>query len=597
MSFLIALLPRIICAALAIPLRTFSDELATMATPAYLAGNNWADVIANSSYYGFGFYCFFTPVFMLTDNPFIIYKSILITCSILTASIAPICFYMLNSFFLQKNNINNFLISVLCSFLVVTRVTITYNEHMLILGSWIIALLICHLWKAMHEDNVKEKRKYTVFLCILLAYLLTIHTRALTYILALLGLIIFCFFTYKKLLVSRIAFLLIFIGYFVSKILVSSVQRIIWLATDGSKLANASIHISQEIDWLSGNTWITLLHIIIGQITTISVFSCGLFSLTLFVWGIMEYRLIKCKVVIKKHCQLAMLLVTLFGSAIGATILAQALTWMPGAVQGVSENIVEMNYYSYKVFTYVRYFGPYIGPFILGGLIITLEYHTTFLKIRYYWQLFTLFISAYFLKCLLPFIQNNANTMEVFMPFSFWVHGDEVSAYSYIGGIIVLNAFVILILAKVDGKSSWRKLFLLIILVLVFEYAYCARAYDGKGQEKQYTRLMERSYEFFEKIKPILEKEKVNDIYVMDKTTATNHQCFYLYQFYMNRFHIIPYKPDEIKDNMIVFSNKNISEDFKSEKGWILKLGESEYVFVEEKLAEKIKREVKIYEY
>ena len=80
--FLVAWIPRVILCMQTVPVRTLSDELATISGAAYFAGLDWSAVISNAGYYGSGFSALFAPLFLLTDNPFVIYKGMLIGASV-----------------------------------------------------------------------------------------------------------------------------------------------------------------------------------------------------------------------------------------------------------------------------------------------------------------------------------------------------------------------------------------------------------------------------------------------------------------------------------------------------------------------------------
>lgn len=177
--FLFAVLPKIWLAMQTYPLKTFSDEVATIASAASLAGYDWSAVVSQAGYYGAGFYWIFAPVFMLTDDPIIIYRALLIGCSIVQALVAPICYYMLGYYFKMEDKKSRVLVSLCCSYLVMTRATILFNEHILILLVWIAVLLLAKLHE--YREHAWKKRGYTVLLMFVFAYSMTIHTRMLTF--------------------------------------------------------------------------------------------------------------------------------------------------------------------------------------------------------------------------------------------------------------------------------------------------------------------------------------------------------------------------------------------------------------------------------
>lgn len=153
--FILAVLPKIILALQAFPLKTFSDEVATIASAASLAGYDWSAVVSHAGYYGAGFFWIFAPVFRVTDNPVIIYRVILIGCSLVQACIAPICYYLMNQYFHISDKRYGFIGSIACSYLVMTRATLLFNEHILVLLIWVIALLLLKIHE--YQKNTGKK--------------------------------------------------------------------------------------------------------------------------------------------------------------------------------------------------------------------------------------------------------------------------------------------------------------------------------------------------------------------------------------------------------------------------------------------------------
>lgn len=585
--FLLALIPRIFCAVQALPLRTLSDETATLSVAAFLSGKDWSAVVSKAGYYGYGYYWIFYPLFKYLSDSILIYKIIMIIGACVQALSAPIALGMLHHYFNIKEISVKILISTVCSYFVVTRAVIAYNEHILILLTWLLALLFCRLWSKMQSGDVKGKRIDTGLLALLLIYSLTIHVRALTFFLACGLMVVICRMIYKKWIVSRSLFIIFGLGYILSSFLTKIIQNQIWLANEkGGELVNSSINISKSISFLNVNTWKTFLLILLGQVTTVSVFSCGFFLLTIFLWIMMISYICKSKKRISISTQLSMVIITLFGIAIGMTIGAQMLSWGPGAIKGIEQNIYDGDYYSYKVFTYVRYFGPYIGPFLMGGMVLLYHHTDKFLKLKYLWFLSAYTVISCFSKILLPYIQNNKNTVEVFIPFGLWWFKDDVKASVYLAGIFFMFLFSFFIMVS-KKKTHFLIILFLMSGIMVYGYCYSAFAYDIAGQKDQYSRVND-IYEFVQRNSDMLKSENINEVYVLDKTSATNHQSYYIIQYYLKDYKIIPDMPPESVENAVVLSNKECSSDFEGRNFKVLKLDKYEFVYILGNLVDKV---------
>ena len=167
LAFLCALIPRLILNCFALPLRTQSDELATLAGGAFLGGKDWSGIVSQAGYYGFGFTALFAPLFRLSDDPVLIYRLILVVESVMQASIALMAFYLMKRYFKIEHKWFLTVASVACSYMVVTRTMIVYNEHALIFCSWLICVLLFRLLE--HQNDSKKKAIDTVLLMALLS--------------------------------------------------------------------------------------------------------------------------------------------------------------------------------------------------------------------------------------------------------------------------------------------------------------------------------------------------------------------------------------------------------------------------------------------
>src|SRR5699024_5766228 len=99
MIFLLATLPRVIFCLVMIPVGVLSDETATISGGAYLAGYDWSQVIQHAGYYGTGFTALMAPLFMVTDDPVIIYRGIGMACAVLQGASSLIVYRIFTKYF------------------------------------------------------------------------------------------------------------------------------------------------------------------------------------------------------------------------------------------------------------------------------------------------------------------------------------------------------------------------------------------------------------------------------------------------------------------------------------------------------------------
>lgn len=281
-AFLIAFLPRVYLCLQEYPVRMISDEIATLSGAAHFAGLDWSAVISKAGYYGSGFYGLFFWLFKLTDNPFIIYKCMLIGASLAQAIVAVVAFVIMQRHFEIRNGKVLCVFSIACSYMVVTFPNRTYNEHILILLTWIVTLLFLELKKSIGQ-KVKTSI-LTGILMLTLAYGLTVHTRALTLWIACAFVVLLYFYLYRSWLVSKLVVLFGgIIGYFGGNQFVALVQKTVWAAENGETVRNGAINVSINFKILDPTTWFSALAVFLGQLNTISVFTGG-FMILCFVF-------------------------------------------------------------------------------------------------------------------------------------------------------------------------------------------------------------------------------------------------------------------------------------------------------------------------
>lgn len=590
--YLSALVPKIYIALKMVPLRTPNDELGTIVSAAELAGNSWGEVVASlTNYYGFGFYWAFFPVFLITDNPVVIYRTILVICSMMQAGIAPLALYIQKKYLGMKDEdtLIAAVIGWICSFLVVTRVTILYNEHALIMISWLMMLLICKLMEA--QEQKKDKIITTLLIVGLLIYSLTIHVRALVYSISFLLVLCLYWIITKKKLINWLGVPVYIFAYFIMQKVISVFQSIIWRRGEGEYLHNAEIktNFSQAMADSSGVNGIsrfgaalkTFFNIWIGQIDTISVFSGGLFFVS-----VLSLLIFTCKCIKKKENSRTngTILVTAWTMlfAIGGTIFAQSLTWFQPVYSGILYEDVNTYVYAYKTFAYVRYIGPYIGPLLLCGLVLCYNNSEILKKMRYALIVIMLAGIGYWFLAINPYVWDQTNTKEVYTAFSslskFQVSED---GRAYVCGFIVLIIFSILWLRGTTKKNFYVACIMTVFL-LGYQYWHRGMYYDLYHASKD-IESYDDIYKFICEEKDLLEKENIEQIYCI----GTEDSLICKLQFYLNRFSIIPIDGKVPENAEIIVSTEALDEEIEDLPFCEIQLDSAEYIYLSEELRRK----------
>ena len=578
-TFLVAFVPRVVCTFYSDLIRTISDEVATISAGAYFAGLDWSAVISKAGYYGGGFSALYSIFFRVIDNPYIIYHCILITCCLVQAITSLISYSIIDSFFDIRNKKVISLISIASSYMVVTRANVAYNEHILILISWLAAWILLKLHK--FSDNKRVRAKYTMCLMICFSYALTVHTRAITYWLALLIIVLIYFAFYRKWIVSIPTCVWVGgIGYGLSKLFTSYLKNQIWLAGSAGELRNSSISTSGIQNLLDPQYWQGWASIILGQLNTISLITGGMIIVAFCLWIQMLWHRIKNLKSISYRTDLneqVFLIMSFFFLCCGITIGGQSITWLPGLKQAMEMGFGSSDY-SWKAVTYIRYFGPYCGPLLMVILVYSVRSAEHFISVYKRSFIFVGAIAAYWLVCILPYVYDNSNVFEAYLPFSIQNQSSLMMGHKYfIIAIIILLSISIVIF--IGYKKNIYIPLIILGCYLIYHYSYNAVNYDAAVSGNNHAAMSEA----YSVIKQLQNKiELPEEIYVADKDGKTDHQNYYYYQFLLNRYTIKAGMPDTDVENAIVIRNNIVDcEKYVEFEGYMTsQIGEKEYLFV-----------------
>lgn len=556
LTFCAAFIPKAVLCFFALPVGTLSDEVATMSSAAYLAGYDWSAVVSHAGYYGQGFTWLFSPIFMITDNPFIIYRSILLICTLVQSIPSLICYHILENYFDVKDKKILCLISIACSYMVVTRGMVMFNEHPMILLSWLFPLVILKLF---NEKN--KQARYFVYLGLLILYGLTLHTRAITYFIALMVMLLLMSLIYRR-SYRWMAYAAVGggIAYFASKLLINAVQKSIWLVEDGGTLRNAEINWSlkeQLVQLFNPENWQAWLNIVLGQINTITVITGGILLLAMFVCCKLLCRIIKNR---KGFIQTgsadlfvrALPLLIFFVSCIGITISGQSLSWLKGASEAIAQGF-DNNNYSTKAFGYVRYFGPYVGPVFMITLVYLYKKREDALKLFKYVLGGIIMLQIYWNACVVPYIYHSEHpgAVEAYMPFSFYNVDKPMRLLAILPASIVVLVIFIVIWRCIKNKK-YTAAYGVVCLLLIYQYIFSGIEWDLRF-EKVFYSYADSGYKLIKDIED--EVELPDKIYSVDARGMEDHQTYYEYQFMLNRYTIIPEKPADDVDEAVLFIN------------------------------------------
>lgn len=161
------------------------DETGVVANAAYLAGYNWHDWVRATGgyYYKYGSALLYIPIMKIFNNPYVIYKMIMIVNSILVAMV-PVCAYRILREHLLLDDRK---LCATLSFVVgIVPASVLYSinakaDVALITWTWVLLVTILECMSA------KEKRKQyilSVLIAFFSVYLYMCHTRGVVFVIA-----------------------------------------------------------------------------------------------------------------------------------------------------------------------------------------------------------------------------------------------------------------------------------------------------------------------------------------------------------------------------------------------------------------------------
>lgn len=601
--FLIAFIPRLllICC-FAKTFLTPMDEMSTLATGAYFGGKDWTALTKFAKYYyGGGFSILFAPLYRLTDNAVAVFYIFLAVCAALQSISAPISYAVMEKFLKINNRKYLVIVSLACSFMVVSRAMTAYNEHIIIGCVWLCVWILCKL-----VEDGKNKALYSVAVMLVFSYMLTTHTRTKVIWIAFIMVVAAYRILYKKWLVSLVPAVISGVGgYLLADRFNHMVMAVIWGWKEGKFLRNISVNVKISLsDLKDPSYWQGIFSIVFGQINTVLIFTGGIAAIFMVLLMYFYCDTIKSRFIafqsgrsqrqenaasydekkdeLSQAAPYIMAISLLFVLCTGATIAAQSITWLDKVMNVMKEQAYGSAGYAFKAVTYVRYMGPYLGPVFLCGA--SLIYYKKDKLRRYLFPSCAAFtvLQGIWIGFILPHIYRCRDSAEVFSAFAGY---DVQNSTTPMGLKIYLPASIIIMIIFVVCTVCYYKKKILLPMVLIlclfgYEYTYPAIHWDYSFA-KVYASRADAGTEIIRKIESDDRyREKLPEkIHVYDSQKRGVQKRMYTYQIWLDDYKIIAKRP---KDNgrHIVFSDVSQDEELINMGYAAGQMDDNEYVYV-----------------
>lgn len=548
-----------------------NDEVDYLVPGAFLLGLNWEYVFENSLYYGQGFTILLSPLLRVIDNPYVLYRTILMIYVVLE-TISAMLVFKISRNYLNLEIIYASFVSICVSFCQIRRITLIGDESVITLMIWLITYVVLVLYE--NRNNRKRKIIFTLVLGFLLAYATTIHTRMISIYAVIFVVILLLFILKKQLIISIIAFFTMPIFYFIAKYYISFIQNSILAELVISEDINNTLEsISGRLflfDYLfKENGLLAFLNTFLGQINTVNIMTGGFFILSSCIAVLVAFKLMSRKDIQDRDVIIAILLCIGFVGFYSLTFF-HGITWIRNLIRtinlGVATSATHNSINTSRAFTYLRYGMPYTPPLLLGGFAFLSKYKKNIvLKVSF---VLTIMVQLYWLVYTLPYVFNIKQNANAFIAFSLGNYEMNTSWDDYVVATIITIIFSIIINYLIS-KGRLRSLALVLSLLLIYQYCYYGIVHVNEDHHRG-----NEGYEFISLV------EKTIDI--GDEIIVTYRPQAYTYQF-MNMDYSVVMEYDDSSE-LIFCSNMNIeqiSSNLKDDNYRCYCLGEEddEYVF------------------
>ncbi len=566
--FLITLFPRLFISLQAYPAMYSSDEVSAISVAAMLAGYDWREVVSCAGYYGIGYLFIFAPLFHVVKNPIWIYRIILTVSSALVALSAPVCYLVLHKYFSLDRRIDKIVVSSICGVLnIFTCVHLTArNEEILYFLVWVIVYYLCGILNSVNQSKQRKQKERVLLL--LLMYSLTVHTRAVCLIIGVVFADILYRVIYKKGILRKRSYLIILAAYIIISFGLKVYQSNIWIygTKNTSVMSGVKNSLSKVQEYFNPYLFGNIFRIVFGQIYTAGAITGGLFIFAL-ITILLFYT--KKKYHINSDEKYIIVVGGMFLFCTIITIGGMSVTWLINVTKSMTEYGSEGFQSSYRAFTYLRYMGCYVSPVIMCAFVVAENNKKVLRRAVWIGTVAMCILTLFFMKMVLPYISTNRDVY--FMALGDMKNGETVTCENwYMACILSLSVMIVGMLLVMSKKALIY--FVGTLLLLIFERLYIFRQSTIISEQKYYM----RANAGYELIQSMREEKELQKIYVYD--SIGGRQQFFLYQYLNYTEKIVPGMPDNMEENILLFSNTNLKEILQDSFYWG-KLDENEYVY------------------
>lgn len=564
LTFIISILYRMTHIAGEYQMRLVQDDIGMLSGTAYFAGYDWSSVTATTRYYGIGYYVLFTPLFRFIDNPMLLWF-VIISLNIVLISLTCVLVYHIGIKYLNmEQGFITVMISVISSFVIISFRTMS-QEPVLFFLTWLMTFLLIKIFASKYRTFI-----YIVMLLVM-SYAYLIHSRAAVFWIGAFGI---CFMysikkrcVQKKIKILLIALVSMGIVYIAAGFLKDAIIQLIWGSS--GNIANSEIPIDSNIFSLfSFKGLLVCIDMFVANTVTTSIRLSGLnivaliiFLMSIFMnWEKIEYRH---GIEFRKIIILLFSFICFLVGMIGVSVL-----WGEGVVSSYFTDDVS---YSYKGFSYYRYYATFLGPSIFVALNECINNDRFKKMIKMPVLCVQASLCIYFYTIILKNISASEYVNSVPLEYVKF-NGDGMDVINFRLSLFLSFGMLLIWLIVHNRKTRMISTFACLAIAVI---PYLKNIETGILARPQLNTLADGGYN--------LMKELEQQNCLPDKIYCDSATRSYRYQFQIKKYPIIIGYPAE-NENAVFFTgdnrqNENIDENYKC-----IQIDANEYIWTNDKV-------------
>lgn len=542
--FFVVFVPQGICAIQAIPYSTY-DEIGPLKFLGFIAGESNLGTV-ETAYYGWGTYIWMFPVYFITGNPIYRYRALCMYSGLLQSLSAVLTFIICHKYLMwNKRIIYSICISVMVGY-ISSHDIILYNEHGLLLVSCLIVLFIC---KAFSDE--KYRKNYIFGAYLVAFYGLTMHTRAIMLVIAMISISLVYYLFFKiKLLSKKMILSLVVIGICI-KIILNIVQQEVWIRYSNSgNVGNVSINLGGDkikciFDF---EFWKTMWIYCYGQMYALNIVLGG--AVVIFGFAISLYVINNRNSFEKSEIQRNIFVILIFGMCTVAMMIGVGMSWgTPIYRDGL--DLYGTNSITLKGINYTRYSLNYIVPLCIVSLSLWVDNSIYKKKYEFYCIVGQELCFLYWYEYIYPKVKNSVVSADYLIGMMHREPNMDIP-YERLFVILFITLNIIILSSYINQKVLYF-LFLDGLLIYSFMGSFYCDTLQYEIIRSEYQRA---SYEYLTEKLTDEEFESIDRIYAYNVDALRE-------QFYISKIEIVDGLPDIEEQDVIIMYHGDYFEDLE----------------------------------